>query len=214
MFLNTYDPVELFSMMFAGENLDQPYLASGVSLPVRFYKKVGEGMAQEDYKKYPVLVITPQSPQFNSNWYNDVFWNRLSGAPKSVPDLDDPGENKIVVPMFFDEFLMDVLIDVSVAVKSAKQKLIVESHFIQSFGKHVPIWMKQYPTRTETPSEDNAISAPVDTYMIPTEVPRPDGIFQLNFEFRLECWVSSGDPVVLDTLKTLNINPRIVGLES
>ena len=199
MFHNIQDLQDSIIRLFSGETMSDSYrITPSLSLPVRFFKKTSGGYSGEDEEDYPAMSIYFQPIQFNSLWYNDIFWKKVVGESYM-------SEGSLVAPILRDPFYVDLVVDVSTAVTSALDHYSIQNHFVKTFGKMGVLGIAQYEPYT-VEGEGQLANFPTDYDIIHAEVPRMDGIHQNNFEISVHFWLSSGAVELSELIEEINID--------
>jgi hypothetical protein len=193
--LTSIDQVnEQFFRMFYGLNI----IRRGVTVPVhlRYARKSAEDYTEEDYQQlYPCIAIQDHSPNLKTEWFIDM---KSYGGGLSMDELK--------VFIFRRPVWMEFMFDVSIAAKSYLDITALKNLFVQKFGTEVSFLFNK---KLEG---DDAVGDVVPFTIRTTDIPRTDGVIEVNYEFTLAAWLYLVEGIEQDTSEYV-INLVQKGLE-
>lgn len=179
--------------------LFRPQLPIDGGIPVYYAREAFDGISQKHPEVYPQCVILDYIPEFGLEW-NTSYSKRFDGF--SEPDNDDEKTYK-KGNIYMEPLQLSFKYDVSVYTKSPKQRWSIMQHFLDTHGSSGSLVFNK--KEISTTQEDSVVGDVVSYKVAPTEIPREDGVFELNYEFIITAFVSLPEKEY-DTLRTLNIN--------
>lgn len=205
MFPSIQDLTSQFIAEFSGPQLDTPYQVSGIADPVlvRHARKSADDYSEEERERYPVISIIDSYPEFSELNNNDVFNYKVIGDESQ--DATYNGETVPHKPVFSRSFFMLFPFDVHFASLNRAELLNARNHFLTKFGYRGVFIFNGYRDYKLIADQDRILER-VEYEVTRTEADRNDGINHDIYQFKLNAWISSGDPELLPLLKSLNID--------
>lgn len=158
-----------------------------VEVPIRYARKSGKDYVEEFKQQlYPCIAIQDHSPKIKDEWYLDMksYFGGIS--------LDGLSGYLFRRPIWF-EFVYDV----SIVAKGYYEFTALKDYFLSTFGSDVQMLFNKRL------SGDDAVGDVVGYTVRSTDIPRTDGVFEINYEFTCSVWVAPVEPKAVDVIKKI-----------
>ena len=158
-----------------------------VEVPIRYARKSGNDYVEESKQQlYPCIAIQDHSPKIKDEWYLDMksYFGGIS--------LDGLSGYLFRRPIWF-EFVYDV----SIVAKGYYEFTALKDYFLSTFGSDVQMLFNKRL------SGDDAVGDVVGYTVRSTDIPRTDGVFEINYEFTCSVWVAPVEPNAVDVIKKI-----------
>lgn len=158
-----------------------------VEVPIRYARKSGKDYVEESKQQlYPCIAIQDHSPKIKDEWYLDMksYFGGIS--------LDGLSGYLFRRPIWF-EFVYDV----SIVAKGYYEFTALKDYFLSTFGSDVQMLFNKRL------SGDDAVGDVVGYTVRSTDIPRTDGVFEINYEFTCSVWVAPVEPNAVDVIKKI-----------
>lgn len=161
----------------------------GTPVPVQYSRKK---RAQTTKEEYPKIIIHDYNPEFNKEYgtnyqkYVDGFHEFVDGVPTKAYEYEEP---RAIIQR----------IDVTVFTKDPMQRLFLQDYFMTRFTDSGSLLFNTFT------SDEGTVGDVIPYSVLPTEQTRTDGVFELNYEFKLKVFVQLADGVEVDLLESLTI---------
>lgn len=158
-----------------------------VEVPIRYARKSGKDYVEESKQQlYPCIAIQDHSPKIKDEWYLDMksYFGGIS--------LDGLSGYLFRRPIWF-EFVYDV----SIVAKGYYEFTALKDYFLSTFGSDVQMLFNKRL------SGDDAVGDVVGYTVRSTDIPRTDGVFEINYEFTCSVWVAPVEPKAVDVVKKI-----------
>ena len=158
-----------------------------VEVPIRYARKSGKDYVEESKQQlYPCIAIQDHPPKIKDEWYLDMksYFGGIS--------LDGLSGYLFRRPIWF-EFVYDV----SIVAKGYYEFTALKDYFLSTFGSDVQMLFNKRL------SGDDAVGDVVGYTIRSTDIPRTDGVFEINYEFTCSVWVAPVEPNAVDVIKKI-----------
>lgn len=195
MFYKISQVKEAFFEMFYKPGVTIYPEGSPVPVKVRYAKKSAEDYSEEDQQQeYPVIAIWDFPPTISETFSQNGLIR--------VANERDPDENTGLNThgtLFYEPIRLNFRFDVSFASKSYKHRVALEDYFYKHFLEDERWVLRRNVIDNEEYGEIVSLKFNV------TEIPRTDGVHEVNVEMSFDAWVQVQDQVEVDLLQELNI---------
>lgn len=160
----------------------------------RYAKKSSYDYSEEqDNQIYPCIAIQDYTPVLKKEWYIDMY-SYFGG--KSLDGLKGY--------LYKRPIWMEFRYDVSIASKSYIEFIAMQDYFVENF-----VYGKRFIFNSHLSGEDE-VGDIVPYEIRETDIPRTDGVFEMNYEFTCSVWVYPQKPEEVDTIQyiILSAQPR------
>lgn len=146
-------------------------------VPCRYARKSSYDYVEEDAQSYPCIAIQDYTPTPKQEWYVDMH-SYFGG--KSLDGLTGY--------LYQRPIWMEFRYDVSIASKSYNDFLTMQDYFMENF-----VYGKRFVFNAQLEGED--LVGDIVPYSIrETDIPRTDGVYEMNYEFTLSVWLYPRKP--------------------
>lgn len=156
----------------------------------RYAKKSSKDYVEEQENQvYPCIAIQDFTPTIKENWYIDM---KTYFGGKSLDGLTGY--------LFNRPIWMDFKYDVSIVAKSYHEFTAMQDYFMRNF-----VYEKRFIFNPKLSGED--LVGDVVPYDIrQTDIPRTDGVFEMNYEFTCSVWLYPKTPEEVTLIQSILIN--------
>lgn len=173
-------------------------LMGGVEKTVlcRYAKKSSYDYVEEQANQiYPCIAIQDYTPTPKKEWYIDM--HAYFGG-KSL--------NGLTGYLYQRPIWMEFRYDVSIAAKSYNDFIAMQDYFMENF-----VYGKRFIFNQQLSGEDT-VGDIVPYEIRETDIPRTDGVFEMNYEFTCSVWLYPQTPEEVELIQTivLSVQPRSI----
>ena len=157
------------------------------TLLTRYAKKSSKDYVEEQENQvYPCIAIQDFVPVPKKEWYIDM---KAYFGGKSLDGLTGY--------LFMRPIWMEFRYDVSVAAKSYNEFIAMQDYFMQNF-----VYGKRFVFNKHLSGEDE-VGDIVPYEIRETDVPRTDGVFEMNYEFTCSVWLYPQTPEEVELIQKI-----------
>lgn len=164
------------------------------TLLTRYAKKSSKDYVEEQENQvYPCIAIQDFTPVPKKEWYIDM---KAYFGGKSLDGLSGY--------LYQRPIWMEFRYDVSIATKSYNDFMAMQDYFMEHF-----VYGKRFVFNKQLSGEDE-VGDIVPYEIKETDVPRTDGVFEMNYEFDLSVWLYPQKPEEVSLVQeiVLRSNPK------
>ena len=170
-------------------NLKMDFGGEEKTVLCRYAKKSSYDYVEEQPNQiYPCIAIQDFTPTIKKEWYVDLH---AYFAGKSLDGLTGY--------LFMRPIWMEFRYDVSIVAKSYNEFITMQDYFMEHF-----VYGKSFLFNKKLEGED-AVGDVVPYEIRETDVPRTDGVFEMNYEFTCSVWLYPRTPEDVDLVQAIII---------
>jgi hypothetical protein len=157
-----------------------------VAVPFVYARKSGKDFVESETVKYPCITVYDHVPTVKPEWFIDY---------KEYSDgisLDGTQARVYRRPVW-----MEFSYDVSIASKSYFEITALKELFTRKF------LFETYLLLDKRLTGDNEVGEVIPIKVSPTDIPRMDGVQEVNYEFKLSVWVDLHEPKEVDVITNI-----------
>lgn len=191
MFNSISDFDRAFMSLFS--NVILPIKGVDTSIYYRYYKKSSENYVEEEEQKYPCIIVQDYTPKPREDWFIDLR-----------EEMGETSVDGLTMKMYRKPMALTFNYDVSICSKSYNSQSALKNYFTREYLNKTAIILNKVDMGIMGEVGD-VIPLRVDIM----DIPRTDGVFETNYNFKLDAWVHIQEPRDVDIIKNviLNINP-------
>lgn len=166
-----------------------------VTVNVRHAEKSSANYTEEELQQlYPCIAIYDYPAELSKKWSN-------TGHKYYADQRSSLGNNVIdIATAYYEPVFLTFKFDVSFVAKMYNHYSQLEEYFLKNY-----LWRDVLIIDKKLVG-DEIIGESCFLYTKPTKIPRPDGVFEINYEFTFDAWLQVQDPEDVDLITQLNIN--------
>lgn len=158
----------------------------------RYAKKSSHDYAEEQSNQiYPCIIIQDYAPTIKEEWYVDLH---SYFAGKSLDGLTGY--------LFMRPIWMEFRYDVSIVSKSYNEFVVMQDYFMEHF-----VYGTRLVFNKKLEGEDE-VGDIVPYEIRETDIPRTDGVFEMNYEFTCSVWLYPRTPNEVELVQAIIINAQ------
>lgn len=162
----------------------------------RYAKKSSYDYVEEQSNQiYPCIAIQDYTPTPKKEWYIDM--HAYFGG-KSLDGLTGY--------LYQRPIWMEFRYDVSIVSKSYNDFIVMQDYFMENF-----VYGKRFIFNQQLSGED-AVGDIVPYEIRETDIPRTDGVFEMNYEFTCSVWLYPQKPEEVDILQKIVLRGTPIAL--
>lgn len=178
---------EEFFKLFSGIKITDHVTGAEISVRSRFARKSAQDYVEEQENQvYPCIAIQDYQPTLADDWWVD-FKEYAGGL--SVDGL--------TAYLYRRPIWMDFRYDVSIATKDYFQSQSLKNLFLSRFIAQPKFIFNQVDI------EGDILGDIVPYTVRTTDVPRTDGVLEVNYEFTLRAWIYAVEPHEVETVQQI-----------
>lgn len=176
---------EEFFKLFHG--LKVPVGDSEKKIPSRYAKKSSlDYVEEQENQVYPCIAIQDFTPVPKKEWFIDM---KAYFGGKSLDGLKGY--------LYQKPIWMEFRYDVSIAAKSYNDFIALQDYFMENF-----VYGKRFMFNKQLTGEDE-VGDVVPYTVRETDIPRTDGVFEMNYEFTMSVWLHVSKPEEVDLVQEI-----------
>ena len=165
------------------------------TVPCRYARKSSYDYVEESNQIYPCIAIQDYTPTPKDEWFIDMH-SYFGG--KSLDGLKGY--------LYQRPIWMDFRYDVSIVSKSYNDFMIMQDYFMRHF-----VYGKRFIFNAKLEGEDTV--GDIVPYVVrETDIPRNDGVFEMNYEFNCSVWLYPRTPEEVELIQDIIIHGTNIGL--
>lgn len=159
------------------------------TIPCKYARKSSYDYTEADDLVYPCIAIQDYTPSPKPEWSIDMhpYFGGVSADGQKAYLYQKP-------------IWMEFRYDVSIASKSYNDYMAMQDYFVRNF-----VYGKRFIFCQELDGEDTV--GDIVPYTIrETDIPRNDGVFEMNYEFTCSVWLYPTEPEEVALIQKINVN--------
>lgn len=160
------------------------------SILCRYARKSSRDYVEEQENQiYPCIAIQDYTPSIKSEWYVDM---KSYFGGKSLDGLTGY--------LYSRPIWMEFRYDVSIASKSYNEFIAMQDYFMENFVSGVRLVFNKKL------KGDDLVGDIVPYTIRENQIPRNDGVFEINYEFTCSVWLYSRKPEDVELIQAIVVN--------
>lgn len=156
----------------------------------RYARKSSKDYVEEQENQvYPCVAIQDYTPTPKEEWYIDMH-----------PYFGGKDKESLMGFLYQRPIWMEFRYDVSIASKNYTEFLAMQDYFMKNY-----VYGKRFIFNQKL-SGDDAVGDIVPYEVRETDVPRTDGVYEMNYEFTLSVWLYPVEPTEVELIQEIVIN--------
>jgi hypothetical protein len=185
---------EQFFALFSGIKIKDHGTGALIDVPVRYARKSAYDYTEEQENQvYPCIAIQDYAPTLRDEWW--VEFKEYSGG------LSD---DELTAYLYRRPVWMDFRYDVSIAAKSYFQINALKDVFTRFMLEPSFLFNKSVI------DDEDSVGDVVPFTVRITDVPRTDGVQEVNYEFTLQVWLYAVEPREVAVIQKVILNAEAV----
>lgn len=162
----------------------------------RYARKSSYDYVEEQSNQiYPCIAIQDYTPTPKKEWYIDMH-----------AYFDGKSLDGLTGYLYQRPIWMEFRYDVSIVAKSYNDFLVMQDYFMENF-----VYGKRFIFNQQLSGEDT-VGDIVPYEIRETDIPRTDGVFEMNYEFTCSVWLYPQKPKEVDLIQTIVLRGTPVAL--
>lgn len=186
---------EFFKMFRASGGSSKVILWEGTPkqkiVKVMYSRESGEDRRATTNVEYPVVSILDYAPTPAEDWTPHLQAKKVEGFTRD-------GES---AHLYYEPQHLEFRFDVSIASKKFVEFTAMQDFFWKNY-----LWKKSTIFKGVNLGVDGEVGSVVKMSTRSTDVPRTDGVMEINYEFTITAWVSVREAEMITLLETINVN--------
>lgn len=178
---------EEFFKLFSGIKIKDHTTGSEISVRSRFARKSAQDYVEEQENQvYPCIAIQDYQPTLAEDWWID--FKEYAGGLST---------DNLTAYLYRRPIWMDFRYDVSIATKDYFQSQSLKNLFLSRFIAQPKFIFNR------TVIDGDEVGDVVPYTIRTTDVPRTDGVLEVNYEFTLRAWLYVVEPREVDVVQQI-----------